>query len=572
MAEFDIVIRGGTLFDGSGNPPVVGDLAVVGKKIAAIGQFSGSGAEEIDAKGQIVTPGFVDTHTHLDGHVTWESRLHPLTGHGVTTALTGNCGVGFAPCRPEDRDMLVGLMEAVEDISVADLNAGLPWNWETFPDYLDALDKREFNVDVATLLPHSTLRAYVMGARGLSEPATSSDRDRMREATAEAIEAGALGVGTTRLRDQKTGSGDPIPTIFADEAEYEAIALGMRDAGGGILQVAIEFNRFPLACEELEMFAAIGQRTGQPVMYSCKQTNASPDGWRDLLAISDRVNAAGVAMYPQVLGRPTGAILGLQTSMHPFSRSASYAPIAKLSLKEKVEALSDPSLREKLVSEVRQGQERLPERLRGFRLIFPLNDPPNYEPQEDESIEALATRLGQSSIDLMYDLLIAEGGTNMFLLAGGNYAQFSLDPALEMLRNPHSILGLGDAGAHAGIICDASVTTYMLSYWTRDRTRGAKLPIPEVVRWLTHDSAKALGLNDRGLLKVGLKADINVIDYDRLRLRRPRATHDLPAGGTRLVQDAEGYTATIVSGSIVHRNDRPTDALTGRLTRGQGFA
>lgn len=569
MADYDIVIRGGAIVDGSGAEPFEADLAISGDRIAAIGAITGSGAEEVDARGQIVTPGFIDLHTHLDGHVTWEERLHPLTGHGITTALIGNCGVGFAPCQKADRDLLIHLMEQVEDISFADLSAGLPWGWESFPEYLDVLAARRYNVDIAALLPHSSLRAFVMGARGLNEPANAQDLAALRSVTAEAVRAGAMGLGSTRLQDQRTHTGERIPSLFADEDEYAALALGMRDGGGGSLQIAIEFNQMPVACAELEMLERIGRQSQQPIMYSCKQTNGAPDGWRDLLAISDRANENGVVIQPQVLGRPTGAILGLATTMHPFSRCESYAPLAALPVAEKAAAMRHPDMRERLIAELRSGQSRVPGRVRGFTLIFPLADPPNYEPEQEESIEALAAARGIDSTELMYDLLVADGGTNLFLMAGGNYAQFTLDPALEMLKNPYSVPGLGDAGAHAGIICDASATTTMLSYWTRDRRRGAKVSVAQAVRWLTGDSARALGLADRGLIKVGLKADVNVIDYDRLRLRRPRATSDLPAGGTRLVQDAEGYSATIVSGGIVHRDDRPTDVLSGRLVRGR---
>jgi N-acyl-D-amino-acid deacylase len=567
MVDFDIVIRRGTIIDGSGRPPRKADIAISGSRIARIGHVDGVGLEEIDAGGQIVTPGFIDPHTHLDGHVTWESRLHPLTGHGITTAVTGNCGVGFAPCRPEARETLIGLMEAVEDISHADLAAGLPWTWKTFPDYLDVIAARRYNVDIAALLPHNTLRTYVMGERGLAGAATPDDLTQLRETTRQAIAAGAIGVGSTRLSDQRTAAGEHVPAFHAEEDEFDALAGGMREAGGGVLQVAIEFNRFPKACEELEMLARVGRRSGQPIMFSCKQTNSTPDGWRDLIAISDRANQAGVTIHPQVLGRPTGAILGLQTTLHTFSRCASFRPLERLMLSAKVAAMRQPDLRTRLIAEVREGQERLPERLRGLRFVFPLADPPDYEPHEDESVEALAQVRGVGSLELMYDLLVENEGSNLFLMAGGNYAQFTLDPALEMLCNPYSVPGLGDAGAHAGIICDASATTYLLSHWTRDRTRGERVSLAEAVHWMTGATAKALGLVDRGLLREGMKADINVIDYDRLRLRRPRLTYDLPAGGARLVQDAEGYTATIVSGGIVHRFDQPTDVLSGRLVR-----
>lgn len=565
--QYDLIIRNGTVHDGTGAEPYRADIAVRDGCIASIGAVAGAASEEIDADGLIVTPGFIDLHTHLDGHVTWESVLHPATGHGVTTVVTGNCGVGFAPCRPNDRETLIQLMETVEDISFADLSAGLPWNWESFPDFLEALSQRQFNMDVATLIPHSTLRAYVMGDRCVTDVATAEEREQMASLVCDAIRAGAIGVGTSTLRDQKTSDGHHIPSVLADEAEFQALAEGMARAGRGVFQVAIEFNQFPLACEELEMFARVGKASGRPIMYSLKQTNRTPDGWRALLEISDRANAQGIAMHPQVLGRPTGALMGLQTSLHPFSRCPSFKPFIHAPLAEQVAAMRTPELRAKLLSEAEDAQLRLPERVRGFGLVFPFYDVPNYEPTQANSVDALAAAKGIPAMDYAYDLLLEEDGRRILLLAGGNFAEYSLEPALEMMRNPHSVPGLGDAGAHSGIICDASISTYMLSYWTRDRTLGDRLELPAVIKWMTQDCANLLGLADRGHLSPGMRADINVIDYDRINLRIPRATHDLPAGGLRLVQDAVGFVATIVNGQVVHRHDQVTQALPGRILR-----
>lgn len=566
----DLVIRGGMLADGTGEKLYEADIAIADGRIVEIGHVTARGAEEIDAKGLLVTPGFIDLHTHLDGHVTWESRLQPVTGHGVTTAMIGNCGVGFAPCRPQDREFLIRLMETVEDIPFADLAKGLPWDWETYPDYLDALSRRSYNMDICTLIPHSTLRAYVMGERSLNgEPATPADIAQMAQLAREAIAAGAQGFGTSTLRDQRTSDGRHIPSLAANEAEFTAIANGMSAGGGGVLQVAIEFNQFPLACAELEMFARVGKASGRPIMFSLKQTNGTPEGWRDLLAISDRANREGVAMHPQVLGRPTGAIMGLQTRLHPFSRCPSYAPYVDLPLAQRVAAMRNPELRAQLINEVVIAQQTMPERLRGFGLVFPFSDPPNYEPLAEQSVDGLAKSRSIRPEDLAYDLLLENDGHGLLLLAGGNYAQFSLDPALAMIRNPHSVPGLGDAGAHSSIICDASISTYMLSYWTRDRSRGEKIALPQAVKWLTQDCAKVIGLHDRGVLKPGYRADINVIDYENLTLHAPRTIYDLPNGGPRLVQDVEGYVATILRGEIVHHNDRVTDKVPGRLVRGE---
>jgi N-acyl-D-amino-acid deacylase len=566
-AQYDLVIRNGLIVDGTGSDPFAADVAVTGSKIAAVGAVGGSGKIEIDAADQIVTPGFIDLHTHLDGHVTWEAQLHPISGHGVTTAVIGNCGVGFAPCHPEDRDMLIRLMETVEDIAFADLSKGLPWNWETYPEYLDALAARSYNMDIATLLPHSTMRSYVMGERSLTDKANEADLSQLADIAKRGIAAGAIGFGTSTLRDQRTSDGRHIPSVLADETEFAAIAEGMRDGGGGVLQVAIEFNQFPLACEELKMFGRIGKLSGRPIMFSLKQTNKATNGWRDLLEISDRMNAEGIDMHPQVLGRPTGALMSLQSTLNPFSRCLAYDAIAALPLAERVEAMRKPEMRASLIAQLDQAQAKLPERVRGFSLVFPLMDPPNYEPARADSVQAMADSRGVSAADLVYDLLLEDDGKNWLLLAGGNYADFSLEPSLVMMQNPHSVPGLGDAGAHSGIICDASISTYMLSYWARDRKRGAQLPLAQVIKWLTSDCARVIGFKDRGTIAVGMKADLNVIDHANIRLCSPRVTHDLPAGGTRLVQDAKGYTATIVSGVIVHRDDCATDALPGRLVR-----
>jgi N-acyl-D-amino-acid deacylase len=565
--ESDLVIRSGLVVDGAGGEPFVADVAVADGRIVEVGSVKGTAREEIDATGMIVTPGFIDLHTHLDGHVTWESRLIPTTGHGITTCVIGNCGVGFAPVKPEDRDTVIRLMETVEDMSFEDLTAGLPWDWESFPEYLDAIDRRKYNQDVAALVPHSTLRSFVMGERALSETASDEDLARIRELVTAASRAGAIGFGSSTLHDQMTGDGRHIPSFNADEREFQTIAEAMAGGGGGVLQVALEFNRFPLALDELRMFARIAKDTGQAIMFSLKQTAGAPDGWRKLLELSDRANEAGATIYPQVLGRPTGAIMGLSTTMHPFAGCPSFAPLAKLPLAARVAAMHRPELRAALIEEVEEQQLKRPERVRGFRFVFPLSDPPNYEPTADECVDAIAERRGVSPTEAVYDLLLEQDGNQLLMLAGGNYAEYSLEPARAMLLNKHSVPGLGDAGAHAGIICDASTTTTLLSYWVRDRERGMKLPLPAVVKWLTSDCARAIGLDDRGIIAPGKKADINVIDLERLSLCAPRPIHDLPAGGIRLVQNAVGYAATIVNGEIVVRDDKPTDALPGRLVR-----
>ncbi len=564
---YDLIIRSGTIVDGTGNDSFEADIAISQGRIAAVGKVAGKGREEVDAKGLLVTPGFVDLHTHFDGHVTWESRPKPNTGHGSTTIVVGNCGVGFAPCKPRDRELLIKLMETVEDIPFADLEKGLPWDWETYPEYIEALGRRRYNMDIGTLVPHSTLRAYVMGERSLSdEKPSTADLAQMAALTGEAIRAGALGFGSSMLTEQVTSDGRHIPSFHADEAEFLAITRGMAEAGSGVLQIAFEFNQFPRAIGELEMLVRVAKQSGRPLMYSLKQSNSDTTGWRKLLEISDRANREGVTVHPQVFGRPTGAILTLAGSLNPFARCPSYRPLAKLPVAEKLAALRQPELRARLVEEVKTSP--LSTRSKGFSLYFPLRDPPDYEQPLADSIEMRGRARGVEPAELAYDYMLRDEGRAMMLMAGGNYADFNLEPSYEMLRNPYAVPGLGDGGAHSAIVCDASISTYMLSYWARDRTRGATLPLPEVVRLLTSASANAVGLRDRGVLKPGYKADINVIDFANLTLRAPELSYDLPAGGPRMTQAVKGYVATVVSGEIVHRDDQPTANLSGRVVRG----
>jgi N-acyl-D-aspartate/D-glutamate deacylase len=571
----DLVLRGGTIVDGTGAAPYEGDVTISDGRIADVGPVgvadrfvAGRGVEELDARGLLVTPGFVDVHTHYDGQVTWAERLLPSSGHGVTTALFGNCGVGFAPCRPSDRALLMRVMEGVEDIPEPVLSAGLPWTWESYPDYLELLATRRYDMDVGGLLPHSALRIFVMGERGAAgAPATAADRAAMRELAYEAVRAGALGVGTSRLKGQKGSDGAPIPTLEADERELRSIAKGLRDAGEGILQIAIEFNRFPDALDELAAVIRVAEVTGCTATFSMKQSNSDPEGWRRLLAAADEANAAGIRIRPQVFSRPTGAILGLETSVHPLSRAPTYQPLASLPLAERVEQLRRPAVRRQILDELADPGRRMRSRV-GFGLMFPMADPPDYEPRPEDSLAAEAERRGVPPEELAYDLMLADDGRGQLLLAGGNYAQATLDPALEMMRNQHSVLGLGDGGAHCTIVCDASLPTHLLTYWTRERTRGARLPLPDAVRRLTRDGAELLGLQDRGVIAAGYRADVNVIDYQRLALHAPRMVYDLPAGGRRLLQDADGYVATIVDGTVVYRGGEATGELPGRLVRG----
>jgi len=560
-ADFDLVIRGGTIVDGSGGQPYVGDVAVSTGLIAAVGDVAGCGREEIDARGRIVTPGFVDIHTHYDGQATWDSRLQPSSWHGVTTVVMGNCGVGFAPCKSEDRDLLIRLMEGVEDIPEPVLVEGLPWNWETFPEYLDAVAAREFDVDVCAMLPHAALRVYVMGERGFHrEPANADDIARMREIAREAISAGAFGFSTSRAHTHKTLANEPTPSFDAQPDELVGIAMGLADAGSGVLQV--------VGNSGYAGFIAMTRASQRPMSFLLSQTHPAPEAWRDALKELEALNADGLEVRAQVGGRPVGVLMGLDLTLHPFVLHPSYKAIAGLPLDRRVELLSGKAFQAKLLAE-EPGPGVVFDRglLTAFDVMFLLDGDPDYEQPEDCSVAAIARRRGVSPQEVALEQMLRNDGTGLLLAPMANYGQFSLEPAREMLLHPLTLSGLSDGGAHMGTICDGSLPTYMLSYWTRDRARGPRMGLSEVVRMQTSDTAAWVGLKDRGRIAVGLRADLNVIDYDKLRLHAPELRFDLPAGGKRLVQRADGYTATVVNGIVTYRNGEATGALPGRLVR-----
>jgi N-acyl-D-aspartate/D-glutamate deacylase len=566
-SRYDLVLRNGTIFDGSGAKGFEGDVAIHDGKFAAIGRFDGAGAEEIDARGQIVTPGFVDIHTHYDGQATWDRHLTPSVWHGVTTAVMGNCGVGFAPCRPADHDLLIKLMEGVEDIPNAVLTEGLDWRWESFAEYFDALESIPHDIDFAAQLPHGALRVYVMGERGARrDPATAEDIARMAALAEEAVLAGALGFSTSRTLNHRTADGDPTPTLTAAADELVGIAKGVGRARRGVLQVVSDFAD-PQA--ETAMLARMVAESGRPLSFSLLQADRAPDAWRSQLAWLSASRAQGLDIKAQVCGRPVGLLLGLELTINPFSAHPAYARIANLPFTERLAAMRTPEMRSELLAEHPSSQNPFVKAvLRNFAKMFPLNDPPDYEPMPDKSLGAQAARRGITPEELAYEWTIADDGKQLILFPFLNYAADSLDPAMEMMLHEGTVLGLGDGGAHVGMICDGSFPTSMLTHWTRDRTRGSKLPLEWVVRAQSRITAEAVGLTDRGLIQVGMKADANAIDYDRLTLQRPGVAYDLPAGGKRLVQKAKGYTATIVSGQIVARGGEATGELPGRLVRG----
>ena len=567
-AMFDLVIRGGTVADGRGGPVFEADLAVTDGRIAALGKVPRAGREEVDARGLLVTPGFVDIHTHYDGQAAWDSRLAPSSWHGVTTAVMGNCGVGFAPVRQVDRQRLIELMEGVEDIPGAALHEGLPWSWESFGEYLDALDARPHDIDFAAQLPHGALRVYVMGERGAKlEAATDSDIAQMRALAAEAMRAGALGFSTSRTLNHRTVKGDPTPSLRATAAELLGIAQGLADAGSGVIELISDFDS-PDIDTEFAMIRNLVEASGRPLSLSLAQAGRSPDGWRAILSRIENSARDGLPLRAQVAPRPIGLLLGLQGTLNPFVAHETFAAIKEKPQAEKVAAMRNPNFRARLLAESEARQTHpLARRVMAFDQMFPLGDPPDYEPPKETSIAAIAAREGRPAQDVAYDMLLEDEGRNFLFMPFANYTEFNLDACGEMIAHRDCVMGLGDGGAHVGIISDGSYPTYLLSHWGRDRARRRFDP-GFLVKRQTADTAAAVGLHDRGLLAPGMKADINVIDFDRLRVKRPVMAFDLPAGGKRLLQGAEGYVATIVSGEIVYRNGEATGALPGKLVRG----
>jgi len=561
----DIVIRNGTVVDGTGAEPFEADVAISDGLISEIGAITATGAEEIDARDRLVIPGFVDVHTHYDAQATWANQITPSSCNGVTTVLLGNCGVGFAPVRPHQRDMLISLMEGVEDIPEVVMREGLPWTWESFPDYLDMLEGRRFDVDVATQVPHAALRVYVMGERGAErEPATAEDRAEMARLAGEGIRAGAFGFSTSRLLQHRTAEGEPIPSYGAAEEELAEIVDAVGAVGRGWLQVVADFGDAQEA--EFGLLRRLVKRSGRPLTLTLLQKDSHPAEWRELLGRIEAANDEGLRITGQVRGRPTSTLLGFELSENPFLGCPSWSEVAELDIDAKVAALRDPELRARLISEP-GGTPAQIKRFRDWKRIFPFGDPPDYEPHPDQSIGAEAARRGVAPEALAYDLMMERDGRAILYHPMTNYTGGDMAPVLDMLRHPHTLIGLGDGGAHVGIMCDATDMAHALTHWTRDRARGERLEIPDVVRRLSLANAREMGLTDRGAIQVGMRADINVIDYDRLQLQPPEVRYDLPAGGKRILQRSTGFEVTLVAGTPVWRDGEATGALPGRLLR-----
>ncbi len=565
MASHDLIIRGGHVVDGTGAPARTADVAVTSGIVTEVGQVEGTAARTLDADGLLVTPGFVDIHAHYDGQATWDQRMSPSSWHGVTTVVAGNCGVGFAPVEPVDHQRLIELMEGVEDIPGAALHEGLEWNWRSFPEFLDALDGKPFDIDVALQLPHGALRLNVMGERGAQrEAATPEDIEAMAAQAKQAVLAGALGFTTSRTLNHRTSKGEPTPTLTAEADELVGIAKAIGSTGQGVLQAVSDFVDVDA---EFGLFRRMAEESGRPLSFSLAQSKG--DGWRRQLALLDQANDDGVTMAAQVAPRAVGLLLGFQCTLNPLMTNPAYRDVADLPLPERVAILRDPAFKARVLEAAtgeRAGQL-------GGRLIlslhrmYPLGDPPDYEPDPSTSVAARAERQGRDPLDLAYDLLLADDGKAFLYLPMLNYGDGNLDAAGEMLAHPHTVVGLADGGAHVGTICDASFPTTLLTHWGRDRSHG-RMDVPFLVHRQTQATARTVGLFDRGVLAPGHRADVNLIDFDNLEARRPEMRNDLPAGGRRLVQSADGYVATLVAGKVTYSNGEAAGPLPGRLVRG----
>lgn len=565
----DLIIRGGTIVDGTGSEPFVGDIAIDGDKIVEVGKVSGRGREEIDATGLIVTPGWVDIHTHYDGQATWDPVMAPSSWHGVTTAIMGNCGVGFAPVRPGAERFLIELMEGVEDIPGSALAEGIDWKWESFPEYLDALEAKPRAIDIGTHVPHGAIRAYVLGDRCNTDYAPDAGEiAQMATLVREGVAAGALGFSTSRTLLHKDKHGVHVPGTFAGSDEMLALGLAMRGLKHGVFEMVSDHLGDD---DEWTWVKGFAQATGLPVTLVA--TSAGAYEGNKMYNIAEEARRQGMDIRPQIAGRPTGILHGLTSSFHVFVASPTWRTrLADLPLEERLAAMKTPEVRAALVSEdsplIRAALATALGSSALLWRVFPLGERPNYEPDRDQSVAGLAEAAGVAPLEMMYDLLIRDGGRELFYQPLGGYVTYNFDFFRKNMQHPNVLFGLSDGGAHCGVIADAGMPTFILTHWARDRVKGEKFPLEFLVRKLTSDTAAAYGLNDRGQLKAGMLADLNVIDFEALKLHRPEAVNDLPAGGRRLVQKPEGYRYTIKSGEITFEDGRFTGALPGGLVRG----
>ncbi len=567
----DIVIRGGTIVDGTGAPASQGDVAIDGDRIVQVGGKSGPGRREVKADGRLVTPGWVDVHTHYDGQATWDPVLAPSSWHGATTIVFGNCGVGFAPVRRPHHKALIDLMEGVEDIPGIVLSEGLKWDWESFPDYLEALSRLPRTIDVAAQVAHHPLRVYVMGERAIArEQATAEDIEAMGRLTEEALKAGAVGFTTSRSDQHKTLAGDLVPGRYAEHEELIAIGKAMGRAGRGTFGMLSDFED---EASEFRWMRQVAKDSGRPVWFLLTDRSYDPERWRRLMNGVRSARADKLPLYAQVAGRPVGLTLGLGTSLNPFALREAFAEAAKLPPGEMLARLRTPEMRRLVLSQEASPRllDVLPPLNRQIATrwdrMYPLGELPDYEPPPERSIAAMAAREGVTPAEFCYDYLVGGDGSRMVYFPVTNYVRGDLEVVREMIEDPHTILGLSDGGAHCGVICDASLNTSMLSHWVRDRTRGPRMPLERVVKQMTSETADFYGFRDRGRLQPGKKADVNVIDFEGLTLHSPKMIFDLPAGGRRLVQKVDGYDMTICSGTPIFEKGQETGARPGKLVR-----
>ena len=579
---FDLIIKNARIVDGSGGPEFNGDIAITGGLIKQVGEIAGQATETIDAGGHLVTPGWVDIHTHYDGQVTWDGEVGPSSWHGVTTIVIGNCGVGFAPAKPDKHEWLINLMEGVEDIPGTALTEGITWEWETFPEYLDALETLPRTVDVGTHIPHGAVRAYVMGERGAdNEAATPEDIVAMADIVREGMKAGALGFSTSRTMLHLSKDGDPVPGTFANKEELLGIGDALSEFKPGIFEMASDMT--PLE-SEFEWMRDLSRDKGVPVTYALLQSPADGEGWRTMLQMTDDAVKDGADVKAQIAIRPTGLVLGWQSTVHPFTWAPSYKAIAELPFKERLKHLRDPEVRARILTEEpvidrapgdsdsRMASQKMLLAIltHGYDRMFRLQTGKglDYEPTPETSVAAMAKNSNRIPAEILYDMLMENEGKGYIYLPLLNYAYFDFDHIYEMLNHPHTVLSLSDGGAHCGVICDAGFPTYLLSHWVRDRSRGKTIALETAVARQAFETAQLYGLNDRGLIAPGMKADINIIDFEKLDLEDPEMVFDLPAGGRRMIQRATGYLYTIKDGQVTFRGGTPTGKRPGGLIRG----